>query len=86
MKTVSNAGNVVGNDDVASVNRHDNFSFNGNEPAQVDNRRDGVTVARADLELLMAELDDVTDVLLNLSSRLYEAAGFINDQYLSTAE
>lgn len=84
MKIVSNTGNVVGNDDVfPEINSPVTDTA---LPAQVDNRRDGVTVARADLELLRAELDDVTDALLNLSSRLHEAAGFVDDQYLSTAE
>lgn len=38
----------------------------------------GVVVSCGELQLLQAELDDVTDALLNLSARLHEAAGFID--------
>lgn len=50
-----------------------NFRHNTANAAQVSNPE----FAR-DLRLVQAELDDVTDALLNLSARLHEAAGVID--------
>lgn len=50
-----------------------NFGHNTANAAQVSNPE----FAR-DLRLVQAELDEVTDALLNLSARLHEAAGVIN--------
>lgn len=51
-----------------------NFERNTATAAQVSNPE----FAR-DLRLVQAELDDVTDALLNLAGRLHELAGFIAD-------
>lgn len=50
-----------------------NFGHNTATAAQVSNPE----FAR-DLRLVQAELDEVTDALLNLSARLHEAAGVID--------
>lgn len=47
------------------------------EPAAQDDS--GVVVSRGELQLLQAELNEVTDALLNLAGRIHEAAGFIAD-------
>ncbi len=51
-----------------------NFGHNTATAAQVSNPE----FAR-DLRLVQAELDDICDALINLSSRLHEVAGFIAD-------
>lgn len=53
-----------------------NFGHNTATAAQDDS---GVVVSRGELRLVQAELDEVTDALLNLAGRLHEVAGFIAD-------
>lgn len=46
---------------------------------QDDSGSGGAGISLGELQLLQAEIDDVTDALLNLAGRLHEVAGFIAD-------
>ena len=52
-----------------------NFGHNTATAAQDDS---GVVVSCGELQLLQAELNEVTDALLNLAGRIHDAAGFID--------